>query len=65
MKVCSGIEEKVLLCVYQFPCLLSLSQSYDVSGLQLTLVERHSEMPHTSRSAMPCIVPDRDSKPTR
>ncbi|KAK7099271.1 CCR4-NOT transcription complex subunit 11-like [Littorina saxatilis] len=43
---------------------VSNMQSYDVSGLQLTLVERHSEMPHTSRSAMPCIVPDRDNKPT-
>ncbi|XP_076471868.1 CCR4-NOT transcription complex subunit 11-like [Babylonia areolata] len=43
---------------------VSNMQSYDVSGLQLTLVERHSEMPHTSRSAMPCVVPDRDSKPT-
>ncbi|KAK7487850.1 hypothetical protein BaRGS_00020897 [Batillaria attramentaria] len=43
---------------------VSNMQSYDVSGLQLALVERHSEMPHTSRSAMPCIVPDRDKKPT-
>ncbi|XP_052211827.1 CCR4-NOT transcription complex subunit 11-like isoform X2 [Dreissena polymorpha] len=39
-------------------------QNFDVSGLMLALTERHSEMPAMSKSAIPVVVPDPDTKPT-
>lgn len=43
---------------------VSNMQSFDVSGLNMAVIERQSEMPSTSRCGLPCIVPDRDTKPT-
>ncbi|ESP05125.1 hypothetical protein LOTGIDRAFT_227818 [Lottia gigantea] len=40
------------------------SQPCDISGLQVNLVEKQSELPHLSKSAIPCVVPDPDNKPT-
>lgn len=33
-------------------------QTFDVSGLQVSLAEQHSEMPQTSKSAIPVVIPD-------
>lgn len=32
----------------------------DISGIQLALAEKQSEIPHTGRSAIPVILPDSD-----
>ncbi|XP_054707596.1 LOW QUALITY PROTEIN: CCR4-NOT transcription complex subunit 11-like [Uloborus diversus] len=38
-------------------------QSFDVSGLQVALAERHSEMSQTSKSGIPVVFPYPDDKP--
>jgi len=36
----------------------------DISQTQLFIVQRQSEMPHTSKTAMSCIIADPETKPT-
>ncbi|XP_023222420.1 CCR4-NOT transcription complex subunit 11-like [Centruroides sculpturatus] len=36
----------------------AMLQNYDISGLQVSLAEQHSEMPQTSKSAIPIVIPD-------
>ncbi|KAK6183911.1 hypothetical protein SNE40_002335 [Patella caerulea] len=40
------------------------SQPCDISGLQVNLVEKQSELSHLSKAAMPCVIPDPDNKPS-
>ncbi|XP_035223991.1 CCR4-NOT transcription complex subunit 11-like isoform X1 [Stegodyphus dumicola] len=42
---------------------VSEMQSFDVSGLQVALAERHSEMSQTSKCGIPIVLPYPDDKP--
>lgn len=37
----------------------------DISGIQLALAEKQSEVPHSGRSAIPVILPDSDVRSPR
>lgn len=39
-------------------------QPMDISQTQLFIVQRQSEMPHTSKTAMSCVLADPETKPT-
>ncbi|GFN96198.1 Ccr4-not transcription complex subunit 11 [Plakobranchus ocellatus] len=44
---------------------VSNKQPMDISQTQLFIVQRQSEMPHSSKTAISCVLADPESKPTR
>jgi hypothetical protein len=41
---------------------LGMFHNVDITSIQLALAERQSELPHTSRSGIPVILPDYEMK---
>ena len=39
------------------------NQNYDITGLLVSMAERHSELPFTSKSGVPTVIADPDNRP--